>query len=469
LNHDVYVVDTEPAYPKPPYGDDTPLKRALARLFVTWGLDSENPFERWLSPGGSALIKPNWVRDYNPLGHDLDSLISHASVMKYLIDFLVRALEGKGTIVIADAPLQNCDFPNLQKRSGFEQMIERARSEHSGIEFIVEDWRLTVFHQQNWLSSWKTRKIQDTLDDGKREIDRYRLVDLGTESFLEEISDHSDLFRVTNYPHSVLKEHHRPGKHEYLVARRLSEVDFVINLPKMKTHIKAGVTGALKNLVGINGHKEFLPHHIKGPYFKGGDNYCMPNLFRESYEGYYDDFWEKQGNGGFHPLKRKALSFRLSALWRLSRVFGQERISAGSWSGNDTVWRTALDLNHVMHFSEWSPKHIINIVDGVVAGEGDGPLAPSPKPVGMLVGGENPAYVDAALAKMMGYNVARIPIVYHAIYNRKSRLAGPLLDQWHVHLAQGDVPVQTTPFAQLPNLSFKKPYYWRRAETRIPQ
>ena len=32
------------------------------------------------------------------------------------------------------------------------------------------------------------------------------------------------------------------------------------SLPKLKTHKKAGITCALKNLIGINGNKEYLPH-----------------------------------------------------------------------------------------------------------------------------------------------------------------------------------------------------------------
>jgi uncharacterized protein (DUF362 family) len=467
MTADVYLVATEPAYPAPPYREGTPLHRALQRLFEAWGLDGANPFRDWLSPGGSVLIKPNWVRDFNPLGHDLDSLVSHASIIKYLIGFVARALGGRGTIYIGDAPLQNCDFSKLLARSGMEEVVEGAKREHPGIEVVVEDWRLTVFRRHGWLASWRTRRIQNSLDGDEKALDRYRLVDLGHESFLEEVSDHSDLFRVTNYRHSMLTDHHAPGKHEYLVTKRVSEVDLVINLPKMKTHIKAGVTGALKNLVGINGHKEFLPHHIRGPYFKGGDNYCLPNPFREAYEGFYDDFWEKQGDGDLHPLKRKALSLRLRSLWRLSRLFGGEGISAGGWSGNDTVWRTALDLNHIMYFSDWSPKRVISIVDGVVGGEGEGPLSPTPKPSGVLAGGENPAYVDAVLARLMGYNIARVPIVYNAIYHRKSKLAGPLLDDFHVQQTQVDGPTRTVPFSQLPNLSFEKPRYWRRAETRI--
>src|SRR5690606_2650770 len=47
----------------------------------------------------------------------------------------------------------------------------------------------------------------------------------------------------------------------------------VINLPKLKTHKKTGVTLSLKNLVGINGDKNWLPHHSLGSVGEGGDEF----------------------------------------------------------------------------------------------------------------------------------------------------------------------------------------------------
>src|SRR5262249_48628463 len=156
-------------------------------------------------------------------------------------------------------------------------------------------------------------------------------------------------FRVTNYKPSLMLAHHRPGKHEYLVRTRVFEADLLLNVPKMKTHIKAGLTGAMKNLVGINGHKEFLPHHIRGAYFDGGDNSCMPDPLRERYEELYDRYWENANE--LSPLRRKSLSLQMNLLWKLARVTTREGTSAGSWAGNETIWRTTLDLNHILYFS----------------------------------------------------------------------------------------------------------------------
>ena len=46
-------------------------------------------------------------------------------------------------------------------------------------------------------------------------------------------------------------------------------------MPKPKCHRKAGMTSALKNFVGANVRKEFLPHHTMGSIKEGGDEYFV--------------------------------------------------------------------------------------------------------------------------------------------------------------------------------------------------
>ena len=60
----------------------------------------------------------------------------------------------------------------------------------------------------------------------------------------------------------------------------------------MKTHEKAGLTGAMKNLVGVNGHKEYLPHHMEGSFFSGGDSYCSRNRFARWAEEMHNRSWD---------------------------------------------------------------------------------------------------------------------------------------------------------------------------------
>lgn len=437
-------------YPDFPYDKNTDLYKGLLGLFSGLGLSKENPFKSYIKPGEIALIKPNWVRDKNPLGFDIDSLITHNSLIKYILDFLVLAMEGKGRIIIADAPLQNCDFENLKKQTKINQIIEKIKIENPNLEIILEDWRLTTM---------KSSEDGDQIIKDENGFSRdYKMIDLGKESFLEPISKYSERFRVTKYKPSLLLKHHKEGKHEYLVTNRVFEADFVVNLPKMKTHIKAGLTGAMKNLVGINGHKEFLPHHIKGSFFDGGDNYYSKSWFKSKYEDLYDYVWEN--NNSFSYFKRKILMKILDILWELSLFFGAENISAGSWSGNDTIWRTTLDLNHIMYFGGVKKRNILNVVDGVIAGEGNGPLEPEPKPLGFLIAGENPAYVDACIAKMMGYQLPKIPTVYNAIYNNKSKFGGDNVENIEIILHKNDSS-EKIKFDELPIFNFKKPEFWQ--------
>src|SRR6185503_1679359 len=66
---------------------------------------------------------------------------------------------------------------------------------------------------------------------------------------------------------------HSGERHDYLLCRTPMEADVFINVPKLKTHKKVGVTCALKNLVGINANKNWLPHHTEGAPQNGGDQF----------------------------------------------------------------------------------------------------------------------------------------------------------------------------------------------------
>ena len=136
----------------------------------------------------------------------------------------------------------------------------------------------------------------------------YVRFDLADDSLLEPITTDEAPFRVTMYDPRALDETHRRGRHRYLVARELIEADVVFNVPKLKTHKKAGVTGALKNLVGINGHKAYLPHHRKGGAGRGGDAYPGSSLWKTFAEEAYDT--ANRLTGG----RTKAALFRSAAL-----------------------------------------------------------------------------------------------------------------------------------------------------------
>ena len=71
---------------------------------------------------------------------------------------------------------------------------------------------------------------------------------------LYAIIDEYEKFRVTSYNPNLMKEHHNPEKNEYLIPNTILEVDVIINLPKPKTHKKAGITGAIMHISVTSGH-----------------------------------------------------------------------------------------------------------------------------------------------------------------------------------------------------------------------
>ena len=59
-------------------------------------------------------------------------------------------------------------------------------------------------------------------------------------------------------------------------------------------------------------------------------------------------------------------------------------------------------------------RRVLNVVDAVVAGHGDGPLSPLPLPLGLLFAGASSAAVDWVGAHLLGYDPTRIPIAREA-------------------------------------------------------
>ena len=188
----------------------------------------------------------------------------------------------------------------------------------------------------------------------------------------------------------------------------------------MKTHRKAGITCCLKNLVGINTYKNYLPHHSEGGPCEGGDQFPSDNV-KARLEGPLMAFLKQ------HVLKNPLLARVLSPLNAVGKkAFGDTRqvVRSGNWHGNDTIWRMILDLNKVLFYAdpdgamrEGIParaKRYIGIVDAVLAGEGHGPLAPDPVQMGYLFCGTNPAAIDAVCARFMGFDPEKIPTIARA-------------------------------------------------------
>ena len=149
MNTETFIVHAGPRYPQFPYTQaDDELARALRALWVAWDKDPDNPFADWLPPGGRVVIKPNWVRDFHPGGHGWECLVTHPALIAHTIEWAATALQGHGSIIIGDSPLQDTNFDNLVKLTGMDALLAHARQRHPGVDIAVEDWRLTLLDKR---------------------------------------------------------------------------------------------------------------------------------------------------------------------------------------------------------------------------------------------------------------------------------------------------------------------------------
>src|SRR4029450_10070620 len=88
------------------------------------------------------------------------------------------------------------------------------------------------------------------------------VIDLATRSLHYDERREGVRFSVQDYDDGVTQQNHSGSIHRYRFSRTILEADLVINLCKLKTHGKAGVTLAMKNIIGANVAKDYLPHFV---------------------------------------------------------------------------------------------------------------------------------------------------------------------------------------------------------------
>ena len=406
-----------------------------------------NPLGSLIQKGAKVLLKPNWVYHEHG-GHGLDCLVTHTSVIEAVLHYVVKAHPER--VVIGDAPLQGCNFPALMTACRVHEMV--AQFSERGVNVSVQDFRRTIQAES---------KLGVKAVEGCRALDEFVLYDVGRASALEPITTPDSEFRVTMYNPDLLKRTHGPGRHQYLIARDAIEADVVINLPKLKTHKKACITGALKNLVGINGHKEYLPHHRKGGSRAGGDCYPGTSNVKDAVEQLLDATNRADG-----PVSRRMYANSARVGMRLGKALGVGSDYEGSWFGNDTVWRTCLDLQRILHYgcldgtlANTAQRTVLTLTDAIIAGEGEGPLSPTPVALGLLTLGMNTAAVEWIHSVLMGLEPQHIPIVREAFAHHMYPLTSFSPEQIDARVDGQAVPTAEI-FARC-GQAFRLPIGWR--------
>lgn len=408
-----------------------PMVREAFRLM---GLDAErfgtaewNPLGEIITPGQSVLLKPNFVLDRNLGEGPLEAVITHPAVLRAIADYVLIALQGSGKLTVGDAPQMDCRWQHLLEQTGMDVLGEWLSARAGGVQFELVDFR----NEEATLVRtvvWERKQLRDPRHAGIE-------VTLGSESAMDGV--HPEHLYGADYDRRKTRAAHEQHRHSYVVAPEVLAADVVISVPKLKTHSKVGTTLNLKNMVGINVDKNHLPHFRVGSPAEGGDEF-RDGAWDSRIDRWFSDVLMSRGlpAGKYGYLGWRA--FR-SAL-RMAGLVKNVKCAGGNWHGNDTAWRMALDLNRVLVFADQEGKmrsepqrKYFSVMDGVVAGEGDGPLQPDAFAAQMILCGFDPVMLDWVATQAMGFDPTRIPLYRNARADRERRSPGWSLDRVAVY------------------------------------
>lgn len=356
--------------------------------------------------GKKILLKPNFVMQCKKTSDEI-CLFTNPNVIFATLKVLLEC--NPSQITVGDAPIQDCHWEEMLD-ANFYRKIEELSLEYN-VPIKVVDFRKVIYDLG-----------KNQFEASKRSDKDYLIFDVGERSYLEPISNDSKKFRVTNYNPDRMFLSHKKGMHKYCIAKEVFEADIVITMPKPKTHRMACITNSLKILVGINGDKDYLPHHRLGSKDQGGDCYKDFNIML-SIEERLLDFMNRHKGSWYYRLV-----FMLAVLcWKLSGVPKNVTVN-GSWHGNDTVWRMIMDLNLIAQYgkldgslSSTPQRTLYTLCEGIIGGQGNGPLDPDPLPLGVLAFSNDPYLMDEVMAELFSMNVKKIPLLLEASILNESK------------------------------------------------
>lgn len=346
--------------------------------------------------GKKILIKPNWVMEDTRKEHQFCLRTNDKLLLAFLEELLSRH---PVSVIIADAPVQGAVWDRVVT-TNLKNEIESLSTQYD-IPIEIKDLRRKIMMQRG-----------TSVLNNLHPLSEYIVIDVKDSSILEPISTAKKAFRVLGYDYRKTNSVQYRGVHKYCISKEMFDADIIISMPKVKTHQKTGITCALKNLVGLNGDKDYLPHHRLGGTGFGGDCYPGRNLLRFANERIIDLVNRKQDS-------IIAIMLRLLArlCWELS-IPGQLDNRGAAWYGNDTCWRMVMDLNLVAIYgkadgtiSDIPQRQIYSLCDGIVGGQGNGPLNPEPLALGILSFTNSSALNDACMTQLMGFDMKKLPVV----------------------------------------------------------
>lgn len=434
MRHPVAIGVTIPGYNQdPPFHPDTAFPELpfpdvssapnrpyalLRELFVALDLDRArfgtrdwNPLGGLIQPGQTVLLKPNYVLSFNAGGDDLFAVVTHPSLLRALVDYAYIALRGQGRIIIADVPQMDCNWEQLMQAQRLDAIQEFY---HSRFRFRIETYDLRNFAVIDPFKPALTANRRKLPGDPAGSV----VINLGRRSHFYGLPNEN--FYGADYNRDETVAHHHGETQEYCVSKTILSADVFLSVPKMKTHKKVGVTLNLKGLVGINTNKNYLVHYRLGTPSEGGDQLPdrRPGVDRglvRVQRWAYDKLLARQSRQA-DAVYRFARGLYRATVRPLLKVSQDTLIlDAGNWHGNDSAWRMTADLAKILFFAdaagvmrETIQRRMFCVVDGIIGGDGKGPLEPNARPCGCLIAGHHPLAVDLVTTRLMGFNPRKL-------------------------------------------------------------
>ena len=419
----------------------------LLQLDAThYGTADWNPLCDIIQPGDRVVVKPNYVLHAHFSDLTYDSVVTHSSVLRAVIDYALKATGSAGTVTIADAPLKDADFDEIRRLCQLDGLLQFYQ-EHGHDVGLIDMRLLSVVQRDGAVISRRYNPDQ---------LAASRVVNVGQASAFGDVEHLMHRVGGADYDRKTTRRHHTGGRHEYRVSQHILDADTILCVGKLKTHKKTGVTLSMKNLVGINVDKNFLPHYRIGMPSQGGDEFpdrtgwtqktrqwliragidlvlaraervAVPLLRRflallpePRGEKYYAEHYSSTTHPGHNQkMIERFYSFMLGS-----------NIRDGNWWGNDTCWRMVVDLNTILLYCDRNGqlqdapvRRYFSILDGILGGAGEGPMNPTPMESGTIVAGYNPLSVDWCATQLMGFDAEKLKVITGA--RERSRPLGP--------------------------------------------
>lgn len=468
INYPSDDYDFSPDEPFPEYqfqhisNEPNKVYKAVRDCLAQAGLDKNNygtplwnPFRDTIFTRSNVFVLCNFVynKRVNEKQNDFFAKCTHGSVLRAVLDYVLIAVGKSGKVRFGNAPVQSCNWEKVLEETGALRVVDfyKRNTNH-----IVESCDLRSYTvKADIFGGITTLKKGDSQNEVEVDIGKYSLLD--------------DLYRPNNHPkfasldydRKLTERYHGQNKHIYVLNKKILEADVIVSIPKLKTHEKVGVTLGIKGCVGAIAHKHCLAHFRIGAPENGGDEYQNGQWLNrlESRIG-------SLVNVKRTPFYNNCIRIINVAVRRfIKRVIG--RNIGGGWSGNDTTWRMSMDIARILKYADKAGalkvnemRKMICLVDGILGGEGNGPLSPTAKACGFLSYSDDLAVGDCVAASFIGMDCQHLPIIKQAFSLTEYGLTNVKIHEIKC-IINGEM-VDYEKLTSMKVFNFKMPAGWRR-------